>query len=1069
MRKKRNHPDTIPGVRSSNPIWRLLPGVLLGLLLMSGWITSQGQSTAPPKRNISGKVISTTDHQPIVGATVMVKGTSTVAVSDGSGGFTIKAAAGDVLVISSIGHLTTRIKVGSSDNFIAGMSEDYGHLNDVVVIGYGQMKKTDLSSAQTTVTAADIQKTVNTTLDEALQGRAAGVYVSQPSGQPGAGANVLIRGISSLTQNTQPLYVIDGVQITPTQFADDPNNHPTGFANALSGINPDDIETMNILEGPAATAIYGSSGANGVIMITTKHGKAGETRFSASTLWTVQDKPKEIPVMNLQQYATFNNGIVAAGGAAANPLFADPSALGPGTDWQNALYRRTILQKHTFTVSGGNDRSTFYMSGEYFNQTGIAPGSGFTRATTRINLDNKVRKWVRIGLSMSPSYTVEKVNTTNAGIVQMAIQQNPSIPVKNPDGSWGGPTSSQYQASNPVALSYINSDYNKSLGLMGGAYVDITPMKGLVFHTEANTNLSYLNNYIFHPSYQFDGLINPTTYSYVNEYYNYWWNWHARLQYDTKIGLHAITAMIGHEAQSGGNGSLQGSRQNYVTNSIQDLNGGDQSTSIANSNRSDWATESYFGRVNYVYNDRYILFASLRGDGSSNFGPLKRWGYFPAASAAWRISQENFMKNIKPINDLKLRVEYGASGNSGASGYYANLQTVPTAWGSGFLSQNFSNPYLHWETDKTINAGFDLHMYNNRVELTADVYKKFTSNLLTTNPYAYYNGGDIAYSAGYISWPTTNVGSMWNKGLAVTLNTVNIDNRILTWKTNFNISFDRNKVTQLITPINTTWNSTQVEFLTEVGHPVGMITGYIAQGLFQNYNDIATHAVQTAGGVLNVSPQGTWVGDVKFKDLNGDGQINASDRTIIGNPWPKFTFGFNNSFSYKRFDLNIFIIGSVGNDIVNYMKYDNTIPLDNSGVYSNYLKAVANYARPSTLDTSDAKTAVLTNPGYNIPRIAPADPNGNNRLSQWNVESGTYVRLKNISLAYNFPTKIFGQSFIRGLRAAVNVQNLFTLTKYSGYDPEIGMVNYGGVNMVGIDTGRYPNVRMYTFNVVADF
>jgi TonB-dependent starch-binding outer membrane protein SusC len=1050
-------------MRSKSNITILLLG---GLLLAAGWMPLFAQN-APPL-TVTGTVFSTSDNTPLAGANVQVKGSKNLVSTDDRGRFVVQARTGDVLLITAIGYQTTKVTVGSTADIRIGMPQDYGHMNDVVVIGYGQMKKTDLSSSQTTVTAADISKTVNTTLDEALQGRAAGVYVSSPSGQPGAGANVIIRGISSLTQNTQPLYVIDGVQIVPAQFADDPNNHPTGFANALSGINPDDIETMNVLEGPAATAIFGSSGANGVIMITTKHGKAGETKISASTLWTIQEKPKEIPVMNLQEYAKFRNEVAAAGGTASDPSFTDPSALGAGTDWQSALYRKTLLEKHTLAISGGNDRTTFYISGEYFNQNGIAPGSGFTRSSTRINLDNKIRPWLKIGVNLNPSYTVEKVSTTNAGIVSLAIQQNPSIPVKNPDGSWGGPTTSQYQFSNPVALSYINSDYNKSLGVLGGGYADITFLKGLVFHTEANTNLNYLNNYIFHPSYDFNGLINPTTVAYVNTINSYWWNLHMRLQYETRIGLHSITAMAGHEAISGGGGQLNGTRQNFVTNSVTDLSGGDQSTSIANSSRYDYASESYFGRVNYVYNERYILFGSLRADGSSNFGPLKRWGYFPAASAAWRISQESFMRNISAINDLKLRVEYGSSGNSGASGYYAQLQTVPTPWGTGFLSQNFANPYLHWETDRTINIGFDLHMYNNRVELIGDVYKKFTSNLLTVNPYAFYNGGDIAYSAGYISWPTTNVGSMWNKGFTVTLNTVNVDSKQFTWKTGFNISVDRNQVTKLLTPINTAYNSSQVEFLTEVGHPVGMITGYIAQGLFKNYADITSHAVQTSNGVMTVSPQGTWAGDVKFKDLNGDGQINASDRTIIGNPWPKFTFGFNNSFSYKRFDLNVFIIGSIGNDILNYERYQNSIPLD-GGTYGNYYKSVAGFAQPSSYNITDSSTVTLTNPGGQISRVAPGDPNGNNRMSQWYVENGSYVRIKNVALSYNFPAHLLGKSFVRGLNVGVNVQNLLTITKYTGYDPEIGMVNYSGVNMVGVDTGRYPNVRMYSFHLLADF
>ncbi|MES1250229.1 MAG: hypothetical protein ABUL46_06060, partial [Chitinophaga rupis] len=407
-------------------------------------------------------------------------------------------------------------------------------------------------------------------------------------------------------------------------------------------------------------------------------------------------------------------------------------------------------------------------------------------------------------------------------------------------------------------------------------------------------------------------------------------------------------------------------------------------------------------------------------------------------------------------------------GNSGGGGYYAVLQSVPTGWGTGFLSQNFPNPNLHWETDKTYNIGFDLHMFQNRIEVVADVYKKLTSNLLTTNPYAFYNGGDIAYSAGYISWPTTNVGSMWNKGIALTVNTINVSTKNFTWKTGINFSLDKNKVTQLVTPINTSWNSTQAQFVSQVGQPVSMITGYIAEGLFKDNQDITSHAIQTSNGVMTVSPQGTWAGDIKFKDLNKDGVIDASDRTIIANPWPKWTYGFNNSFSYGRFDLNIFIIGSVGNKILNYQRYLNESPLG-SGTFSNYYSSVANFARPSSYDAADALTVTLTNPGHRIPRIAPGDPNGNNRISDWNIEDGTYMRVKNVSLSYNLPGSILGKTPIRGLRLAVNVQNLLTVTKYTGYDPEIGMVKYSGVNMAGIDTGRYPNTRMYTFNLLADF
>ncbi|HVY74642.1 MAG TPA: TonB-dependent receptor [Puia sp.] len=1047
--------------------------ILLGML--SG-INGFSQNPANAARPIKGKVVSKTGA-PVSGASISVKGTRNLVTADANGEFTILAANGETIEISSIGYAPKDIKITAGiQNAEISLEEDYGHLQDVVVVGYGKMKKTDLTSAQVTVTADDIAKTVNTTFDQALQGRAANVYVSSPSGQPGAAPNVIIRGVSSLTGSTQPLYVIDGVQIKPDNPADDPYNHPSGFANLLSGINPDDIETMNVLQGPSATAIFGAVGANGVIMITTKRGRAGETKINVSGLWTLQDKPSYIPVMNLPQYAAYRNEMAKAGGTASDPSFADPTVLGQGTNWQDALYNRTWLQKYQMSMSGGTDKTNFYLSGEYFNQQGIAPGSGFSRGSVRLNLDNQTRSWLKVGTSLSVNQTQEKVNTTNAGIIQLAIQQNPSVPVKNPDGSWGGPNTTQFQFSNPVAIANIYNDYNKSMAFIGGGYADITFMRGLVFHNEVNGSYQYYNRYMFHPGYDFNGYIVPNTSatSTRSANNNYWWNFNTRLQYDTRIGKHAITAMIAHEAQSWQNEGLTGTRTSYVTYDNQELSGGDAS-SISNvsnnSSRSDGAKESYFGRLNYSFNDRYYIQGIYRYDGSSNFGANKRWGGFPSVSAAWRISQENFMKTMTAVNELKLRLEYGVSGNSNAVGYYSQLQTVPTGWGTGFLSQNFANPNMQWETDKTYNIGFDLSMFNNRLQVIADFYQKNIENLLTTNPYAFYNGGDIAYSAGYISWPTTNVGSMQNKGFGVTVNTVNITNNNFVWKSSLNFSLDRNKITQLNTPINFSYSGTQAEFISEVGQPASMITGYIADGLFTNADDIQNHAVQTSNGLITVSPQGTWPGDVKFRDITGpngkpDGVIDHSDRVIIGNPWPKYTFGFNNNLTYKQFDLNIFIIGSIGNDVLNYTRYLNEL---GSGTYGNYLQSVANFARPSSYDIADAATVTLTNPGYRIPRIAPGDPNGNNRISQWYIEDGSYVRIKNISLGYNFPRQWVSKAALKGLRIAVNVQNLVTFTHYKGYDPEISMVNYGGTIMAGIDTGRYPDVRMYSFNLVADF
>ncbi|MDP4265377.1 MAG: TonB-dependent receptor [Bacteroidota bacterium] len=1046
-------------------------GIFISALLLGNALHAQ-ESTL----KVSGRVVNAATNEPVVNATVTVKGTKSSTITDANGNFTINAAKGSTLVITSVGHVLKEIKVTGSSAIDVRLEEEYRKMDEVVVVGYGQMKKTDLSSSQVSVSAADIQKTVNTSLDQALQGRAANVYVTQSSSQPGAASSVIIRGFNSMTQSSQPLYVIDGVQFKPSEVSDDPYNHPSGFSNLLSNLNPEDIETINILEGPAATAIFGATGANGVVMITTKKGKEGQTKVSLSTLFTLQDKPKHIPVMNLPQYATFRNQLAAAGGTASEVDFSDPSVLGPGTDWQDALYRRTLLQKHGISLSGGTDKSHFYLSGEYFNQEGIAPGSGFTRYSTRLNLDNQARNWLKIGINMSASQTQEKVNTTNAGIIQLALQQNPGVPVKNPDGSWGGPATTQFQYTNPIMIANIYNDYNKSSALIGNAYANINLVKGLVWYNEVNTSLQYYNYYSFHPGYTAGGYIVPqsSASSSRSASNNYWWGINTRLQYDTRIGRHAITAMAGHEAQLYQGESLNAGRINFLTNINQELSGGDAS-SISNvsngSGKYNGAQESYFGRVNYIYNEKYILLGTLRADGSSSFGEKKRWGYFPAAALAWRISKEGFMQNIHAINDLKLRVEYGWSGNKGltGAGIYSVLQSVPTGWGSGFLLSNFNNPFLQWETDKTTNIGFDLHMFNNRLEVIADAYIKNISKLLALIPGPFTYGGDIAYSPGYLQWASSNSAEMRNKGIGVTINSVNIDNKILTWKTGFNISVDRNKITQLPNPINPLWAGTGIQFLTQEGSTASMIMGYIPEGLFKDYNDIKNHAVQTSNGVLTISPtQGTWIGDIKFKDLNNDGIINEKDRTQIGNPWPKFTFGFNNSFSYKEFDLNVFIIGSIGNDIFNYPRYQSEIP-GNSGVFGNYLESVSHFAVPSSYNIADSLTTTLTNPGFRIPRIAPGDPNGNNRVSSWFIEDGSFVRIKNVTLSYHVPNKWIARTAIKGLKASVNVQNLATFTKYKGYDPEVGMVRDGNTLIAGLDSGRYPSVRFYSFSLIADF
>jgi TonB-linked SusC/RagA family outer membrane protein len=880
--------------------------------------------------------------------------------------------------------------------------------------------------------------------------------------------------------------VIDGVQIRPSAPTGGTYNLPTGFANQLSGINPDDIENISVLQGAAATSIYGAAGANGVIMITTKRGKSGQTKVTASSLLTIQDRPKELPVMNLQQYALYLQKFQPLGiYVSIAPELQDPTVLGPGTDWQNELFRRTNMQKHSVAISGGTDKTTFYFSGDYLSQEGVALGSGFNRGSARLNLSNQANNWLKFGTNLSAFTTKERVNTTNGSLISIALSQNPTIPVRNPDGSFGGPTPSQtqYAQTNPVAVALLNDDYNKSFGGIGNFYVDILPVKGLQWHTEVNGNYTFTNNYTFRPYYSLGTYQGPTTSGSRNSSNNYWASFNTRLQYDFAIKEHRVTAMVGHEASKYQYEGIQGSGSRYSTPSIEELSVADPLTYNVSSYRGWGAGESYFGRLNYIYNNKYIAQFVIRRDGNSNFGQANKFGNFPAASLAWKISEENFMKNLTFINDLKLRAEYGVSGNAGNNGnaIYAKLYASPTIWGTGFLPANFPNPNLKWEEDKSTNVGFDLHMFNNRVEVIADAYIKKISNLMLIAPDASYFGGYLSGGyGGLLTWPTKNYGSMKNKGIGISVNTVNIANKELQWRTGFNFSIDRNKVTKLITPLLTIYtnsgNNTQAQFLTEVGQPLGMITGYIAEGLFQNYDDIVNHAIQTANGVLTISPtQGSWVGDVKFKDISGpngkpDGIIDDKDRTIIGNPWPKFTYNFNTSLSYKGFDLNVFFTGVYGNQILNQTRYQNESPL--GGPYTNRLISATNFAVPSSVNIADAHTATLLNSGTKIYRPSTADANGNVRMSQWQVEDGSYLKLKNVRLSYRVPTKYlsYTHNVLRGATLMVQAQNVFTVTNYTGFDPEVGMFNYKGVtNIVGMDEARYPSTRSYSISLALDF
>ncbi len=1023
------------------------------------------QKAAGPTQKITGKIVSSQDNQPVPGASILVKGTTSGSTANSLGEFAIEAGSNATLVVSSVGYSSQEIKVNGRLKINITLVENISSLDEVVVVGYGSQKTRYLSGSQTNIGESEIKRTVNTSLDQALQGRAANVYVASNSGKPGGASSVYIRGVSSINGNTQPMYVIDGVQIVP------PNNTESdGQSNILASLNPDDIESMNVLTGPSAQSIYGSKASNGVIVVTTKKGKAGDTRINFTSMYNFQTLPNQLPVMNLKEYAIYSNAWADVSGYGRQAEFSDPSILGEGTNWQTALFKTAAMKKQQLSLSGGNDRTTYYLSFELLNQDGLAPNSGFDRKSLRLNLENKLRSYLKIGTNLSLSGTNENLSIGDDQIISTAIQQSPATPLKNGDGSWGGPqnvtptTPSYVFVTNPVALAYTNSNVYKRISTFGAVYADLTFLKDFVFHAEFNGTYGNDTRAIFNPSYQFgvnnitQGATNSVTSSRRYAGNSYYWSTNQRLNYSKRFQKHDINVTMGHESQYSFSENLSGSVTGYTSNNIPELSAGDLKTSISGSSRDASSQESYFTRVGYIFDDKYIVQATYRADASSNFGPNNRWGFFPSVSAAWRISKENFMKDVSSIDDLKLRLEMGTTGNQYyGKPIYASLNAIPTQTGQGFLAANFANPDLKWESTQSYNIGFDLHALKNRIQVVFDAYIRKTSNLITELPLPAYAG---TTGTGAIGSPVVNLGNLENKGIGLSINTVPIEGKTagsLTWKSGFNISFDRNKLLKLNTErafaSRKPW-FTDVISRSDIGQPLWQFYSYKYDGIFQTYQQLINSAIPAN---VPISQNGVWVGDVKFVDVNGDKVIDDQDRTIVGNPWPKFTFGINNSFSYKNFDLSIFMQGTYGNQVFNQLK------LNNSG-FTNLIrgayKEVINFARPSSYD----ETAVLLNPDTQVPRVGNT-PNGNNRATDKFIEDGSYLRAKNITLTYTLPKAILKKYLpINGLRFTAGVQNAFTITKYTGYDPEVG----NSSNVPGFDNGRYPSSRMYTFSLSAD-
>jgi len=1018
-------------------------------------------------RLITGKVLDDETNAPIPGVNIVVKNTTIGTVTDGEGKFSLSVPdEATTLIFSSIGYKTLEVSLGSQVVLTVRLATEVTALKEIVVVGYGEQKREDVTGSISSIKAQELKTVPMAGIDQLMQGRASGVMVTQNTGQPGGGVSVRIRGITSLTGSNEPLYVIDGVPFTgdgvqSQAFSAFGGGGGQTSQSILSSINPADIVSVDILKDASATAIYGSRASNGVVLITTKRGKANDSKISYDTYYGFQQVPKFLPAMNLQEYASFINQVRTEYNQPIQEEFADVSLLGKGTDWQRQVFRTAPIMNHQIGISGGKDRTQYYISGGYFQQDGIIVGSNFDRYSVRVNLDNQAKDWLKIGTSITASRNNQRVTLTDDdnGVVSAALLQAPNIPVSYPDGSWGGPEDiNAGLQTNPVAMALLRDVRRMQNRFLGNFYADVNLYKGLTFRSSFGGDVTYSENMAYNPTYQWGAVINTQNKYIRGNNQSFFWMWQNYLTYNKNIKEdHKLTAMLGHEAMKSQYEWLSGTRTGFYSNDVQALNAGTAITATNENGKGASTLESFFGRINYGFKDRYNLTVTYRLDGSSKFGPNNRWGAFPSVAGAWTLSNENFLKDIKAISNLKLRAGYGVVGNQNINNYAfgAALKPIITAYGTGFFVDKIPNSSVRWEAATQANLGVDVGLFNDRISFSVDVYDKISRDFLYILPLPAYTGAGSNWDD--IQAPYVNLGKMQNKGIDLTVNTENINSNGFSWRSTLILSAYKNKVLELVDEKsaiyrNVQWFNTVTK--SAVGQPVGQFYGFVTDGIFQTLDEVNSAPAQAD---KIAQGNGTWVGDIRFKNLdetpvNGKQVIDGNDRTYIGSPHPKFTFGLTNNLTYKNFDLSIFLQGSYGNKIFNFTRrYTEGM----NGVAMNQLRSVTNRWTPD-------------NPSNTMPRMVLGDPNGNNRVSDRFVEDGSYLRIQNISFGYVLPNDLINRFRLSKLRFYGAIQNLWTLTKYSGYDPELGAYNQDAL-LMNVDNGHYPNPRTYTLGLNIEF
>lgn len=1088
--------------------------VLAALCLVSMLSYSPQLSAAPGESNSplsaetqqTKKITGTVSDAmgPIIGASVLVKGSSTGAVTDFDGKFTLNVKPGSTLVISYVGYISQEIKVGSQSVYNISLQEDKQMLDEVVVVGYGTMKKSDISGASVSLGESAVKGSIITSLDQSLQGRAAGVTAVTTSGAPGSSSSIRVRGTATINANAEPLYVIDGVPVqsggtsgADYGLGDALGNGKVSTISPLSTIDPADIVSMEILKDASATAIYGAQGANGVVLITTKHGKAGEAKFTYNGMLAINRQTKRLDMMNLREYATFYNNLVGQGETSANAQYSDPSLLGKGTNWQDAVFQTALQHSHQISAQGGTDKVQYYVSGSYMNQEGTIIGSEFNRFSVRANLDAQLKSWLKLGVNATFSNTNDnlKLADSDEGIINYSLTTVPSIPIYNIDGTYSSISQEGYTNPNPVALAMMDDILLNRKKLTGNIFFEVTPIKNLVWHAELGYDISSSKGEQWEPTVNLGTWNRTTNSSAIQKNSSTFWQLKNYVTYSRAFAKHNVTAMLGQECWESKYDYSSVGNTNLPSDEVHNPKLG-QGTPQINYGFGSSAMSSFFTRWTYSYDNRYNATYTYRYDGSSNFGPSNRWAGFHSLAGSWRFNNEKFflpLENI--ISNGKLRIGWGQTGNANIGGYLwgTTIAMINTSLGRAYKPQNLPNEAVKWEKQEQFNVGLDLGFLHDRINLIVDWYKKESKDMLMNLQLPSYMGTSGNTSSA-LTAPMGNYGDIRNTGLEITLNARPFMGKF-EWETEAQISFNKNKLIALDGTDNAQivgygqWSD--VISVTNVGESLFNFYGYVTDGVYTSLEDIENSAKPTKYPSNGVYAKNTtvWVGDIKYKDISGpdgvpDGIIDENDKTNIGSPLPKFTFGWNNTFRYKNFDLNIFINGSYGNKVLNYMKMKLT---HMNSTWTNQLADVLNCTTLSAIDPNkdysagvdrgdgqlvwnwyDDITNVRIAHAGSLPRASIMDPNDNDRISDRYIEDGSYIRLKNITLGYTFPKKMVSKIGLESLRLQVNIQNLLTITGYDGYDPEIG-ASTASNNVMGLDNGRYPSPTTYSFGLNVSF